>query len=60
MTSPSLGERAWSGWQRFWFTPQRSSTLTAMRVLLGVTCLAWALAILPDLRTFYCDDGLLH
>ncbi len=62
----ALGNRArrWSraiamAWSRFWFTPKPASTITAIRVALGVTCLGWALSILADLRTFYFDDGLL-
>lgn len=47
------------GWQRFWFTPTSSSIFALMRTLLGVSCFFWALSILPDLRTFYFDDGLL-
>ncbi len=47
-------------WSRFWFTPQPGSTITVIRVALGVACLAWAGSILPDLGTFYFDDGLLR
>lgn len=47
-----------AAWVRFWFTPQPASTLTVMRVMIGVTTFAWAVSILPDLATFYFDDGL--
>ena len=49
-----------AGWLRFWFTPSSLAVVAAMRTLLGVATLAWALSILPDLRTFYFDDGLLQ
>lgn len=52
---PKIGGR----WHRFWFTPQPASTLTVLRVALGVTTFCWGLSILVDLRTFYFDDGLL-
>lgn len=47
------------GWVAFWFTPASSSVLALMRTFLGLTSLGWALSILPDLRTFYFDDGLI-
>lgn len=53
-----IGEWFAQGWLRFWFEPAPASTLTLMRVALGVSTLAWALSIGPDLRTFYFDDGL--
>lgn len=43
----------------FWFTPTSSSVLSLMRTMLGVASLGWALSILPDLRAFYFDDGLV-
>ena len=46
-------------WSRFWFSSASASTLTAMRVALGVASLGWAVSIAPDLRTFYFDDGLI-
>lgn len=46
-------------WHEFWFAPTSAATIVVMRTLLGVSSLAWALSILPDLRTFYFDDGLL-
>lgn len=54
-----IGEAFVRRWSAFWFTPQPASTLTAMRVMIGATSVAWALSILPDLQTFYFDDGLL-
>ena len=51
--------RVASAWSRFWFTPRSSVTITAARVGLGITVVAWGLAVLPDLRTFYFDDRIL-
>lgn len=48
-----------AAWSRFWFSAASASTLTAMRVALGVASLGWAVSIAPDLRTFYFDDGLI-
>lgn len=48
-----------AAWARFWFTPQSVATITAIRVALGLVVFAWGASILPDLRTFYFDDGLL-
>ncbi len=61
--APSRGrrvaQRVWSGWQTFWFTPGSAATLVAMRTMLGIASLGWTLSMLPDLATFYFDDGLL-
>ena len=46
-------------WERFWFTPRASSTLFAFRVGLGFLVLCWALALGPDLMTFYSESGVL-
>ena len=46
-------------WLRFWFTPTSGSVLALMRTMVGLASLGWAMSILPDLRTFYFDDGLL-
>lgn len=55
-----LANRFAAVWMRFWFTPTSLATYAAMRSLLGLSVLGWALSILPDLRTFYFDDGLLR
>jgi hypothetical protein len=54
-----VAARLWHGWSAFWFTPGSASTFVVMRTALGVASLGWALSILPDLATFYFDDGLL-
>ena len=55
-----LANRFAEAWMRFWFTPTSLATYALMRTLLGVFVVGWALSILPDLRTFYFDDGLLR
>ena len=56
----ALATRFAEAWMRFWFTPTSLATYAVMRTLLGVFVVGWALSILPDLRTFYFDDGLLQ
>ncbi|MEM7284966.1 MAG: HTTM domain-containing protein [Actinomycetota bacterium] len=56
----SLASGFADAWLRFWFTPTSLATYAAMRTVLGVSVVGWALSILPDLRTFYFDDGLLQ
>ncbi|MCB0996523.1 MAG: HTTM domain-containing protein [Acidimicrobiales bacterium] len=52
-------DRVRVGWNRFWFTPAPVTTLTVIRTLLGFTVFCWGLSVLPDLRTFYFQDGLM-
>ena len=56
----ALADRFVRAWMRFWFTPTSLAVYAAMRTLLGVFVVGWALSIAPDLRTFYFDDGLLQ
>lgn len=46
-------------WNRFWFTPESTSTLAVVRIAFGVVLLLWALTLSPDLSAFYTRDGLL-
>ena len=50
--------RLGSMWSDFWFTPRSTINITWIRILLGATSLLWGLALVPDFRTFYFDDGL--
>ncbi|MFN8036677.1 MAG: HTTM domain-containing protein [Acidimicrobiia bacterium] len=45
-------------WNRFWFTPQPTSTLALFRIALGCVALLWGLALLPDLRAFFSSKGI--
>ena len=46
-------------WDRFWFEPQPTSTLALFRIAFGLLVLVWALALLPDLLTFFGRDGIV-
>lgn len=46
-------------WNRFWFTPQPAATMCALRVMFGVVVLAWGLALLVDLESFFMSSRVL-
>jgi hypothetical protein len=48
-----------AAWNRFWFTPQSTSTLAVVRIAFGVVMLGWTAAIGHDLFAFYSSNGLL-
>jgi hypothetical protein len=52
--------RAVQAWDRFWFTPQSTSTLAAVRIAFGLVVLCWTAAIGHDLFAFYSSSGLLE
>jgi uncharacterized membrane protein YphA (DoxX/SURF4 family) len=47
-----------SGWQRFWFEPQPTSSLALLRIAIGAIALAWALSLVPDFGTFFSSHGV--
>lgn len=51
--------RAWTAWERFWFTPAQTSTLALFRIAFGVVILGWAISLAPSLYSFFSDDGVL-
>ncbi len=51
--------RAWDAWQRFFFTPQPTSTLAIFRIAFGLVTTAWTLTQLPYLFVFYGPEGIL-
>jgi vitamin K-dependent gamma-carboxylase-like protein len=51
--------RAWTAWERFWFTPAQTSTLALFRIAFGVVILGWAISLAPPLYSFFSDDGVL-
>jgi hypothetical protein len=51
--------RAADGWVRFWFAPQETSTLALVRILFGLTVLAWTLAAIHDVDDFFSRNGVL-
>jgi hypothetical protein len=58
MSIARLASALLRGWNRFWFTPVPASTLVLWRTALGVTSIAWLLAIVVDLETFFGENGL--
>lgn len=46
-------------WERFWFKPQATSPLALVRITAGIVSFGWGLALLPDLFTFYSNDGIV-
>jgi hypothetical protein len=51
--------RLWSGWQRFWFDPQQTSSLALFRIAFGLLATAWTATLIPDMDAFYGPDGIL-
>ena len=45
-------------WERFWFTPEPTSTLALVRIAFGLVALAWALALVPDFAGWFGSDGI--
>ena len=50
--------RAAAAWDRFWFTPESTAPLAVFRIGVGALSFVWALALIPDLRTFFSSDGI--
>jgi uncharacterized protein (UPF0548 family) len=48
-----------AGWERFWFTPQPTSTLGVFRIGFGLLVTGWTLTLAPNLLAFYGPDGIL-
>ena len=46
-------------WDRFWFASQPTSTLALFRIVFGLLVIVWALALLPDLLTFFGRGGIV-
>ncbi len=46
-------------WQRFWFEPRPTSTLTLVRVAFGLLVLGWTAALIPGLSAMFGPNGLL-
>jgi hypothetical protein len=51
-------KRCAAAWERFWFTPQPTSTLAIFRIAIGAVSFGWALSLLPDFRTFFSEHGI--
>ena len=48
-----------SGWQRFWFEPQETSSLALFRIAFGLVATAWTATQAPTLLAFYGPHGIL-
>lgn len=47
------------GWERFWFTPQPTSTLALFRIAFGLVATGWTATLAPDLFALFGPDGVL-
>lgn len=47
---------AWNGW---WFTPRDASSLSVLRIAVGLVTLYWFATLGPDLVRLFGEDGLL-
>jgi hypothetical protein len=45
-------------WNAFWFTPEPVYTLGLVRIVFGLTTIAWTLALLPDLYDVFGEQGV--
>jgi hypothetical protein len=46
-------------WNRFWFTPQPTSTLALVRILFGLMAFGWTITLAPDLGAFFGKGGIV-
>jgi uncharacterized membrane protein YphA (DoxX/SURF4 family) len=49
----------WTGWNRFWFTPRRPTTLGVIRIATGLIALYSQLVWTLEFDTFFSEQGLL-
>ncbi|MEX2555621.1 MAG: HTTM domain-containing protein [Actinomycetota bacterium] len=46
-------------WDRFWFAPTSVATLAVLRIAFGLIMFAWAVAVAPDVLSFFSSHGVL-
>jgi len=51
--------RLGSGWDRFWFEPQETSSLALFRIAFGLVATFWTLSLLPNLFAFFGPNGIV-
>jgi hypothetical protein len=54
-----VGEEVAARWERFWFTPEPTSTLAMIRIVFGLLIFAWTLSLAGDLAAFFGKSGVL-
>jgi hypothetical protein len=48
-----------SGWERFWFAPQQTSTLAVFRIVFGLVATGWTVSLIPNLFAFFGRESIL-
>jgi vitamin K-dependent gamma-carboxylase-like protein len=48
-----------SGWERFWFAPQQTSTLAVFRIVFGLVATGWTVSLIPNLFAFFERESIL-
>jgi uncharacterized membrane protein YphA (DoxX/SURF4 family) len=51
-------ETTTNGWTRFWFAPTSTATMALFRIALGLLLVFWTIALAPDLKAFFTEEGL--
>jgi hypothetical protein len=51
-------QRLVAAWEAFWFEPESTSVVAIWRIAFGLIVFAWALALAPDLFTFFSSSGI--
>jgi hypothetical protein len=57
MTAPWTRLRA--AWDRFWFAPQSTAPVEALRIVFGFVATVWMLSLVPVLAPFFGDGGVI-
>jgi len=47
-----------AAWERFWFEPESTSVVGLWRIAYGLLVFFWAIALAPDLFTFFSPSGI--
>jgi hypothetical protein len=55
----SRAAAAYRAWERWWFTPQPTSTLAVIRIVFGVLAFLWTLSHASTLFTFLTSGGIV-
>jgi len=55
----SLMTRLGAAWERFWFAPVSTSSLSVFRILFGMLLIQYALLLMPDIYVWFGKDGIV-